>query len=419
MDDEEAKIIAEEYKTWRDNAIPLYDILYSTALKWPTLTTQWLPDVRQVPGKEMRRHRLLLGTHTSNQDRELIQIVHLDIANPKPATVADYDANTEELGGYGASRDPMSWEVVQTIVHPTEVNRARYQPQNPNIIASWASNCNLYIWDRTKHSSNPSSNDAKPQATLSGHTAEGFALDWNSYMEGQLISGSNDSTVKLWDLVVDFTPDNKDIEAQTTYAHHSASVNDVQFHPKFGKELFGSVSDDLSVAFVDMRTSSTDRPAITFENAHSAAINSLAFHPKMESLFATASDDKTVGVFDLRFPSKGRLHTLDGHKQVVTKVEWHPTDSSILASSSDDRRVIIWDMSRVGMEQMPEEAEEGVPELLFMHAGNASKLTDFSWNPNDPWVLCSASDNNVFQVWRPTRHVVDAKPRTFTKETLE
>jgi len=40
----EEKIINEEYKTWKKNASFLYDMMLSTALEWPTLTTQWLPD---------------------------------------------------------------------------------------------------------------------------------------------------------------------------------------------------------------------------------------------------------------------------------------------------------------------------------------------------------------------------------------
>lgn len=46
LDDEQMKQkeINEEYKTWKKNAPFLYDLMLSTALEWPTLTTQWLPD---------------------------------------------------------------------------------------------------------------------------------------------------------------------------------------------------------------------------------------------------------------------------------------------------------------------------------------------------------------------------------------
>ena len=42
-----AKIINEEYKVWKKNAHYLYDIFYSRALDWPTLTAQWFPDKRE------------------------------------------------------------------------------------------------------------------------------------------------------------------------------------------------------------------------------------------------------------------------------------------------------------------------------------------------------------------------------------
>ena len=43
----EQKVINEEYKTWKKNAPFLYDMILSTALDWPTLTTQWFPDVQE------------------------------------------------------------------------------------------------------------------------------------------------------------------------------------------------------------------------------------------------------------------------------------------------------------------------------------------------------------------------------------
>ena len=41
------KLINEEYKTWKKNSPFLYDCFLGTALEWPTLTTQWLPDVQK------------------------------------------------------------------------------------------------------------------------------------------------------------------------------------------------------------------------------------------------------------------------------------------------------------------------------------------------------------------------------------
>ena len=48
--------------------------------------------------------------------------------------------------------------------------------------------------------------------------------------------------------------------------------------------------------------------------------------------------------------------------------------------------------------QSPEDAEDGPPELLFIHGGHTSKISDFAWNPNDDWVVASVAEDNILQV---------------------
>jgi histone-binding protein RBBP4 len=105
-----------------------------------------------------------------------------------------------------------------------------------------------------------------------------------------------------------------------------------------------------------------------------------------------------VAVWDLRNLDK-RMHTLANHHDQVFKVEWAPFNESILGSCSADRRVSLWDLSRIGQEQSGEDAEDGPPELLFVHGGHTSKVSDFSWNAVDEWTIASVSEDNVLQVW--------------------
>ena len=53
---------------------------------------------------------------------------------------------------------------------------------------------------------------------------------------------------------------------------------------------------------------------------------------------------------------------------------------------------------QIGEEQNAEDAEDGPPELLFIHGGHTAKISDFSWNPTDAWVICSVSEDNIMQV---------------------
>jgi histone-binding protein RBBP4 len=105
------------------------------------------------------------------------------------------------------------------------------------------------------------------------------------------------------------------------------------------------------------------------------------------------------------FFQHSRVQTLSGHTDQVYALEWAPFNESVLASSSADRRVAIWDLSRIGMEQSEEDAEDGPPELLFLHGGHTSKVSDFSWNAQDEWTVASVSEDNVLQVWNMAEEI--------------
>ena len=195
-----------------------------------------------------------------------------------------------------------------------------------------------------------------------------------------------------------FQKSSPEITATTVYTTHAAVVNDVSFHP-LHDSLFASVSDDLTLQIHDIRSTSTTQPAHKVK-AHSQPINSLSFNPSAEFVLLTASSDKTVALWDLR-NLKLKLHTFEGHRDEVTTVAWSPHEEPIFASAGNDRRVIIWDLSRIGNEQTPDDAEDGPPELLFMHGGHTNRVSDISWNPSDPWVMASAAEDNIIQVWQP------------------
>lgn len=113
---------------------------------------------------------------------------------------------------------------------------------------------------------------------------------------------------------------------------------------------------------IDVRVDETTRSSLTARGGHTDAINSLGFSPTSEYLFATASADKTVGVWDIR-SVKEKVHTLEGHNDAVTSLSWHPTEPGVIGTGGYDRRVIFWDLAKVGDEQLPEDQEDGPPEL--------------------------------------------------------
>ena len=87
------------------------------------------------------------------------------------------------------------------IIFLGEVNRARFMPQNPCVIATKTPSSDVLVFDYTKHPSKPDPNGVcHPDLRLRGHQKEGYGLSWNPNLNGYLLSASDDHTICLWDI---------------------------------------------------------------------------------------------------------------------------------------------------------------------------------------------------------------------------
>lgn len=58
----------DEYIIWKKNTPFLYDLVISHSLEWPSLTVEWLPGHHEIPNSDYSLQKLILGTHTSDQE---------------------------------------------------------------------------------------------------------------------------------------------------------------------------------------------------------------------------------------------------------------------------------------------------------------------------------------------------------------
>ncbi|OVA19828.1 WD40 repeat [Macleaya cordata] len=380
----------DEFTVWKKNTPFLYDLVISHALEWPSLTVQWLPSQPQPyasasdDDNSYAVHKLVLGTHTSDGVPNFLMIADalLPLASDDSDKVHNYNSNSNNQGSDESPNinNIPRVQITQQILVDGEVNRARSMPQNADLIAAKTSGSEVYVFNCTKQQQHhPSSlkqqlhqgqggggsSSCDPDLRLRGHVKEGYGLSWSPFKDGYLLSGSNDSRICLWDISA--VPLDKALDAMSTFEVHEDVVEDVAWHLK-NENLFGSV-------------------------------NCLSFNPFNEWILATASSDMTVNLFDLRKLTTA-LHSFSGHTEEVFQVEWSPKHETVLATSAADRRLMIWDLSRIGDEQSEEDAEDGPPELLFSHGGHTAKISDFSWNQNEPWVISSVAEDNILQVWQ-------------------
>lgn len=80
---------------WKKNSPFLYDLVITHALDWPSLTLQWFPDKETPADKDYTVHRLLLGTHTSDDEPNHVLIAQVRLPKlEEPLDSGKYDDTT-------------------------------------------------------------------------------------------------------------------------------------------------------------------------------------------------------------------------------------------------------------------------------------------------------------------------------------
>lgn len=361
--------IDEEYDLWKSNVPLMYDFVSETRLTWPSLTVEWQPG--QDPSS---RQHMVIGTHTSGEEQNYLKIASIELPDeilPEQSTSSS-DRTTKS-----------NIKISRKFKHEEEVIRARYMPQDTNIIATINGKGTVYIYDQSMDQTDGL------KLTLDYHKQNGYGLSFNSNDEGKLLSGSDDTTVALWDVT------GKLLAPISVWTEsHSDIVNDCKWH-EFDLNIFGSASEDLTLKLHDQRI----RDSVTCTIKSKEPFNTLSFSRHSKYLFAAAGTNSLVYLYDARNPSKV-LHTMPGHEGSVTNLEFSSKEDGILVSSGDDRRVIMWDLAEIGAEQAPDDADDGAPEVMMIHAGHRSSVNDFSISPNIPWLIASTEEENIIQVWK-------------------
>jgi U3 small nucleolar RNA-associated protein 13 len=181
---------------------------------------------------------------------------------------------------------------------------------------------------------------------LSGHRDIILCLD-KSHSGEWLASGSKDHEARLWKL--EFSNDNHVVSSCFAILKgHTGSVSAIALPRKkvSGTPTFViTASDDRTVKCWDMATGRTTTPftprSLYTQKAHDKDINSVdvSFDDR---LFATASQDRTVKVFNV---DDGQvIGVLKGHRRGVFSAKFSATER-VVASGSGDGTVKLWSLN--------------------------------------------------------------------------
>jgi WD40 repeat protein len=177
-----------------------------------------------------------------------------------------------------------------------------------------------------------------PKQSFSGHKDEGYAVDWSPVTSGRLLSGDCAGVVHLWE------PGNGKWAVGGTSFVASAgsgfsdnpSVEDLQWSPTEAT-VFASASVDQTVRIWDTRQPGA--AALTV-HAHHSDVNVISWSRLTTSMLASGADDGSFKIWDLRnFKLGANVAGFTYHKQPVTSIEWSPFESPMLAVGAADNQV--------------------------------------------------------------------------------
>uniref|UniRef100_A0A5G2Q8Y5 WD repeat domain 47 n=1 Tax=Sus scrofa TaxID=9823 RepID=A0A5G2Q8Y5_PIG len=189
------------------------------------------------------------------------------------------------------------------------------------LISAGAGDCNIYTTDCQR---------GQGLHALSGHTGHILALyTWSGWM---IASGSQDKTVRFWDLRV---PSCVRVVG-TTFHGTGSAVASVAVDPS--GRLLATGQEDSSCMLYDIRGGRM----VQSYHPHSSDVRSVRFSPGAHYLL-TGSYDMKIKVTDLQGDLTKQLPIMvvGEHKDKVIQCRWHTQDLSFLSSSAD-RTVTLW-----------------------------------------------------------------------------
>lgn len=447
MDDEQSKL-QQTIQSWtplsNNNEIEeleitpeAYKLYYNLTTEWPCLSFDIIQDKLGHDRKKFP-HSLMavIGTQADCDKNNKITVLKLsDLGKMKQENEGEEsddeeksDSEDEDDSDDEADHEPTL--EYYSMKHEGSVNRLRVlqqsEQQNTNddvIVSTWSSKGIVNLFNVSplvqkfdmstyKPGSKTQENTNRPFFVYSGHSSEGYAMDFNKKEYGTLATGDCSGAIHIWNYTSSSsqhqTYDQNCFEVSPYYKSEH-SIEDIQWSPTEPTVLCSAECDGY-VNIYDTRCKGRSMIHCLTQTNHKD-VNVLAWNTKVSNLLATGSDDGVFSVWDLRnFSSTSKdstsmnkpLARFQPCKKPITSIEWHPTDESMIVVSDEDT-TYIYDLSvEVDEEEAKQQKlpDDVPPQMLFMHCGN-QMTKEVHWH-NQISSLVMTTSLNGFNVFIPS-----------------
>ncbi|KAK1174917.1 coronin-2A-like isoform X1 [Acipenser oxyrinchus oxyrinchus] len=195
-----------------------------------------------------------------------------------------------------------------------------------------------------------------------GHRGNVLDIKWNPFDDFSIASGSEDSTVKIWDIpkhgmMKNITTAKKELQG------HSRRVGLIEWHPTAGNVLFSAGYDyKIMVWNLDTPDQIIKNPVKTI-SVHSDVVLSMSFNTD-GSLLATSCKDKKLKVIDPHTGVVLQEANCKSHK--ASKVVFLGNLKKLMSTGTsrwNNRQIALWDQDDLSVPLLEEDLDSssGVP----------------------------------------------------------
>ncbi|RNA01031.1 guanine nucleotide-binding subunit beta-5 [Brachionus plicatilis] len=210
---------------------------------------------------------------------------------------------------------------------------------------------------------------SKQKRVIASHTNY-ISCNQFVFSDQQLLTGSGDSTLKLWDVETG--------QLMQTFQGHQADVMCLDISPSEAGNIFLSGSADHVALVWDIRSGQY----VQIFDGHESDVNSVKFHPSGDA-FASGSDDATCRLFDLRADRQVGIYKKDSILFACNSVDLS-LSGRLLFAGYNDYCINVWDtLKSVRV------------SILYAHE---NRVTSVQVSP-DGAALASASWDSTIKVW--------------------
>lgn len=165
------------------------------------------------------------------------------------------------------------------------------------------------------------------------------------------------------------------------------------------EKLAASATNGSVVVFNVDCSSRANKSSSEWESIDEAsrAVHKVSWHPKEHNLLASACQDGSVKLFDIR--QKAQAQIFHSRADATRDVQFDPFHPNMLAAVFENGSLCLWDRRKAVASNISSTQDDKAHTAWLKIAAHTNSSLAIAWCPTREWVLATGSRDRTVKVW--------------------